>query len=238
MYDRLTHSLWHQFTGVPIVGDLQGSGIELEFFPTARTTWGEWVAEHPDTTVLSREGARYAAWFYLNESDDKAIYFEYRADPETMFPIAVRDPVLATKAEVLGVSVGDVHRAYAISDLRSERVVHDELAGMDVVVVASGVSSDAHVYDNGLGRRFRLPDDAPDAGLPEVLLDDEGCEWRVDRYGLEREGDGAVLLRAIPSNVSFWFGWFAFHPDTTLYERDGEDDAASGRDVDAVCPSG
>ena len=52
MYDRGTKSLWHQFTGEPVVGALVGSGIELELLPIVLTTWGDWLAAHPDTTVL------------------------------------------------------------------------------------------------------------------------------------------------------------------------------------------
>ena len=52
MYDRKTETLWHQFRGVPAVGPLAGSGMELEVLPMTLTVWSQWVAEHPDTTVL------------------------------------------------------------------------------------------------------------------------------------------------------------------------------------------
>ena len=53
MYDRATRSLWNQFSGEPIIGTLADSGIQLPFFPSVVSTWGEWQEEHPDTTVLS-----------------------------------------------------------------------------------------------------------------------------------------------------------------------------------------
>jgi hypothetical protein len=53
MYDRLTRSVWNQFTGVPVIGPLAEDGARLSFFPVLLTTWQEWVEEHPDTTVLS-----------------------------------------------------------------------------------------------------------------------------------------------------------------------------------------
>ena len=219
MYDRLTRTLWHQFTGTPIVGELVESGIVLNYFPTARTTWGDWRAEHPDTTVLSRDGARYPAWTYTNENSEDSIYWNYRADPDTMFPIAFRDDVLAPKAEILGVAIQATHKAYPIELLRQERIVHDRVGDTEIVVVASATSSDAHIYKNPDRLRFRLPEGQIDAAFPSVIVDDNGNDWQVRRDRLIRTDDPSVKLSAVPSNVAFWFGWYAFHRDTVLYGR-------------------
>ncbi len=219
MYDRLTRTLWHQFTGEPIIGELVGSDVELTYFPTARTTWGDWLAEHPDTTVITREGARYPPWSYTHESDEKSIYFAYREDPETMFPIAHRDAVLAPKAEVLGVTVKGVAKAYPIEVLREERIVHDRIADVDLVVIASASSSDAHIYENPDGLEFELVDDGPASGFPSEVVDQDGTVWKVSRERLVDSSDSSRVLSVVPSNVSFWFGWFAFHRGTELYER-------------------
>ncbi len=218
MYDRLTRTLWHQFSGEPIIGELVGSDIELQFFPTARTTWGDWVAEHPDTTVITREGLRYFADFYTHEDDEHSIYYDYRAQPDSMFPIPNRDGTLAPKDEILGVTFGGVSKAYPISVLRSERVVRDEIGTAPIVVVASATSSDAHVYANSDEIVFRLPDGASRSGLPDELIDDEGTTWQINRESI-REVGGDRKLSAVPSNVSFWFGWYAFHPQTQVYGR-------------------
>jgi len=145
MYDRATRTLWHQFTGMPIIGPLVHSGIELSYFPTSRTTWGDWRAEHPDTTVLSLDGARYPAWSYNHEDHENSIYWDYRASPETMFPIAFRDAALPPKAEVLGVSLRGVDKAFPIELLRRERIVHDQIATIDVVVIASSTNSHGEI---------------------------------------------------------------------------------------------
>ena len=64
MYDRATETLWHQFRGEPVVGPLAGSGIRLRVLPSVLTTWVEWLAEHPDTTVISNDTGVYPAGFY------------------------------------------------------------------------------------------------------------------------------------------------------------------------------
>ena len=219
MYDRATRTLWHQFTGTPIIGELVGSGIELGYFPTARTTWGDWRAEHPDTTVITREGSRYQPWTYTHEKDEKSIYWDYRADPETMFPIAFRDDVLAPKAEVLGVTVKGIDKAYPIELLRQKRIVHDQIGDIDLVVIASATSSDAHIFENPSGLKFELLEDVPETGLPPKLVDQTGTEWIVHREKLTDAADSSNVLKVVPSNVSFWFGWFAFHRGTELYGR-------------------
>ncbi len=42
MFDRETDSLWNQFTGVPVVGPLVDSGIELKIRPVVITSWAVW----------------------------------------------------------------------------------------------------------------------------------------------------------------------------------------------------
>ena len=215
MYDRQTDTLWSQLLGVPIVGELVGSGAKLDYFPVALTTWGEWRAEHPDTMVLSRETGYYAPRMYESEDDSRSIYHAYRSDPDTMFPIWNRDERLAPKRLVLGVSVGEERKAYSIDALRQARVVNDSVGGVDMVIVASALSSDALAFRTE-GTRFTLPDNAPDS-LPDTLLDADGALWHVERDRIWKVDDPTEALPLHPANVSFWFGWYITHPDTLLY---------------------
>ncbi len=50
MYDRQTRSLWSQRRHRAIAGPL--TGRTLEVVPSRITTWGDWKARHPRTTVL------------------------------------------------------------------------------------------------------------------------------------------------------------------------------------------
>ena len=215
MYDRLTETLWNQLRGEPMVGELVGSGIKLEYFPVALTTWGEWLAEHPDTKVQSRETGYYSSRSYESEVDSRSIYFAYREDPETMFPIWNRDEQLVPKQLVLGVVAEGAYKAYSIDALRQNRVVNDNVGGANLVVVASSLSADALAFRSE-GKQFSLPDDAPDS-LPDMLLDEDGAVWHVERDRLWKDDDPAQTLSLHPANVSFWFGWYITYPDTLLY---------------------
>ena len=221
MYDRLTRTLWHQFTGEPIIGELVGSDVDLEFFPTSRTTWGEWKAEHPDTTVVTREGGTYPPWSYTNENDERSIYYGYRANPDSMFPIAHRNQSLPPKAEVLGVTVKGIDKAYPIEVLREKGIVHDQIADINVTVIASATTSDAHIYENPDELTFSLTEDALDEGFPLRIVDENGTKWDVSRERLTNASDPSNVLKTVPSNVSFWFGWYAFHRETELYGENG-----------------
>ena len=215
MYDRLTETLWSQLRGEPILGELVGSGIKLEYFPVALTTWGEWLAEHPDTKVQSRETGYYGARSYVREDDRRSIYFSYREDPETMFPIWNRDDSLASKQLVLGVVAEGAYKAYSIDALNESRLVNDTVGGVDLVVVSSYLSADALAFRSE-GIQFTLPDDAPDS-LPTTLLDEDGAVWNVERDRIWKDDDPTQTLPLHPANVSFWFGWYITHPDTLLY---------------------
>ncbi len=210
MYDRKTNTLWSSLLGEPVIGRLAQSDIKLSIHPVAFTTWSEWVAEHPDTTALSLSTGYYFPGAYAPEDDVESFYSGYRSDSGTMFPVWERDERLATKAEVLGLTFGGAHKAYPVS------VVNDTVGGKDVVIVASHITSDVRVYERN-GKTFDPAPNAAGNGRPSTLVDNEGETWDVTESRLEA-ADGSATLARLPSNIFFWFAWFAFHPETELYE--------------------
>ena len=218
MYDRATETLWHQFTGVPIIGPLADSGTVLSFFPSVVTTWEEWLQEHPDTTVISTDTGIYPPSFYVPEADPRAIYFEYFNSPDTMFPVPHRREGLEPKDVVVGLSIGGAHKAYPVSALQREMVVNDTLGGSDVVIIASASTRSGRAYDRN-GRRFSAVDGG---GAPAAVLKDaDGASWLVTEQHLVKEDDPSQRLERIPTATSFWFGWFSFHQDTLVYDVEG-----------------
>ena len=229
MYDRATNTLWSQLLGEPVIGPLADSGIELSLYPVLLTTWGEWRTEHPDTTVLASrtgqvsmspagEAGIGSPRRYLPEDHAAAPYHSYFRSPDTAYPVWPRSNALEAKAVVLAVSIGDAHKAYPVEVLRVERVVNDELAGSGIVVVSSADSQGARVYARA-GREFSLPADGSRSveGLPGRLVDSEGNPWRVTEEYLINERGPSERLARVASHMAFWFGWYAFHPDTEVY---------------------
>ena len=220
MYDRETFSLWNQETGQPVIGELADSGIQLNFFPTLLTTWGEWTDEHPDTTVLALDTGVSQPGRYFPEDNPNATYYEYFNTPGTMFPVWIRDDSLEAKDVVLGVNVGDARKAYPVSVLQVERVVNDTLGETTVVVLGSEISQAAKAYERGDQEFSRVEGDAS-TGVPMKLVDKNGQVWDVTEEALVNVSDSSQTLPRIPTHSSFWFGWYAFYPETELYEGGG-----------------
>ncbi len=217
MYDRLTNSLWNQLTSEPVIGPLWDSGIKLDFFPVMLTTWEEWLALHPDTTVLAQSTGIYSADFYAPEDDPEAIYFDYFTDPQTMFTVPNRNDSLLTKDIVLGVQLNDSSKAYPSDALREERIINDVLGGADILVLGSAGSEGARAYYRD-GRTFKLaPGEHNSRVLPVQVVDGDGGVWMVTEEFLVNQADASEKLARIPTHMSFWFGWYQFHPDTELF---------------------
>lgn len=216
MYDRVTNTLWSQFRGTPIVGELVGSDITLEVFPISLTTWEEWLLQHPDTEVLSLDTGYYSPSQYQPESDEKSIYFDYRNSPEPIFPVLERDDRLVAKELVLGLDIDGQYKAYPISATMANQLVHDEVNGIPLVVLGSTKSSDARAY-RSQETEFSLPSNAT-TGYPTELVDNSGRRWIVTPEALVNESDPADTRSVLPSNVVYWFGWSGYHAETELYK--------------------
>jgi hypothetical protein len=207
MYDEATLSLWSNLTGEPVAGVLVGQGISLPMLPLTVTTWGDWKARHPDTTVLALNTG------FSRDYTPGAAYGEYFASPETMFPVWTRDPRLETKAQVFALRFAGAAKAYPLDLLLRERVVNDAVGPENVVLVADPVTRAVRAYRRD-GRRF--------AEGPEGLLVEPstGALWACREEGLvpsrEREGNGPSLTRLL-GHRAFWFGWYAFFPETEVY---------------------
>ena len=222
MYDRGTMTLWHQFLGEPVVGALADSGIKLELLPVTLTTWQEWSATHPDTTVLDLNTGVYPASGYFPEDDFRSIYAAYRDYDKNLFPVWQRSDLIPTKAEVLGLNINGKTRVYPLEQLVREPVVNDSLGGTNLVIVTGSRAGAARAYQRG-DSRFSLAKPKESEEVPTVLEDEQGRRWRVEEEALVRIDDPAQRLLRLPSHVAYWFGWFAFYPATSVY---GQGDSA------------
>ncbi|MHC4406123.1 MAG: DUF3179 domain-containing (seleno)protein [Planctomycetota bacterium] len=93
MYDINTFSVFDTFLGKALTGPLAEIGLELEQAGVVTTTWGEWKALHPNTTILAEELA-------LGRDSD---LLHTRDADGPIFPIGDVDPRLPVQEPVLGV---------------------------------------------------------------------------------------------------------------------------------------
>ncbi|HEV8611704.1 MAG TPA: DUF3179 domain-containing protein [Thermoanaerobaculia bacterium] len=204
MYDDKTLSLWSNLTGEPVVGPLVGRGLRLTQLPITVTTWSDWRARHPDTTVVS------PATGHRRDYTVGAAYGRYFASPETMFPVWKKSPVLPSKAWIYALRSGGVARAYPLELLLRERVVNDEIGTLSVVLIADPAGGAVRAYH----RDGRLFAEGPhgDAVEPET-----GERWTVAEEGLHPSRGGPPLAR-VPGHRAYWFAWYAFFSETGVYE--------------------
>ena len=214
MFDRKTETLWHQFRGVPAVGPLVGTGMELEVLPMTLTVWSEWVAEHPDTTVLDLDTGVYPEDAYTPEAQNDSAYFAYRYQKDTVFPVPERSSDLGAKEQVFGLAFGDAARAYPLSLFEGRNLINDTLADRNVVIFAADSGAGVRAYDRGQ-HVFTVSKSA--TGQAAVLTDETGVDWQTqDNELLSLDGSGRTLAQ-VTSRDSYWFGWYAFYPHTDIY---------------------
>lgn len=209
MFDEETASLWSMLDGSPAVGPLVGSGLRLKAHPVVTTTWGEWRAEHPATSVLSLDTG------HERDYSEGAAYREYFATDRLMFRVPKRDTRLKNKDEILGVLVpapggGRQAAAFDVRLLAGRRVLEAEVEGRRFVIVTTRRGAN-RVYDAGEIRFQPRPEG------DSTVTDLDGRRWAVTEEALVSEGAGLRLAR-VPAWRAFWFGWYAQFPETLLFK--------------------
>lgn len=226
MYDRQTRTLWNQLTGEPVLGELVASDVTLDLLPIVLTTWEDWLAQHPTTRVLDIETG------FGRVYEPGAAYGQYFASEQTMFPVWQRSDLLPDKSQVYALRINGIPKAYPIGTLLTERLVEDVIKGNDgsetaVLLLASGnrvtvdgmanarggsssysAGAQVRAYERGQ-HTFTLTDD------PNRLMDENGGLWQVAEDALIAP-NGETLPR-LGGHLAYWFGWFAFFPNTQVY---------------------
>jgi len=62
--DRETNSVWSQLHGKAVIGELEGTPLEI--VPSIQTTWKFWRERHPDTRVMVLPESEGRPYFYRN----------------------------------------------------------------------------------------------------------------------------------------------------------------------------
>lgn len=207
MFDEETRSLWSSLEGVPVVGSLVGSGLQLPFHSVVTTTWGEWKRDHPSTTVLSLETG------HERDYAEGAAYRDYFGTDRLMFEVPAADTRLKNKAEVLVLRPEIIGKdalpvAITVDRLRRDPVYAFDAGGRSFVVVTSKGGANL-LYERG-GHTF-----APDPG-GDVVRDTRDRRWTATPDALVSE-TGERLAR-VPAHRAFWFGWVAQYPNTVLHK--------------------
>lgn len=198
MFDRETNSLWNQFTGKPVVGELVGSGIDLKVRPVAITSWKKWLTQHPDTQVLSIDTG-----FERDYTPGKP-YASYFNSPDLMFPARVDNTSLAPKDYVYALRLGEAEKAWSLNLFADDKVLNDVIGERKIVLIGDPDSRTVRAYDSE-GLEFAAHRTNSGALIANAQ------EWRITEDALISKDD--KRLDRLPGHIAYWFAWQNFRPN-------------------------
>jgi Protein of unknown function (DUF3179) len=99
MYDLTSGSVFDTFTGEALSGPLRAAGVVLTQGTVVTSTWADWKAAHPETTIVARDGGL--------GRDYPLDPLRGRDDDGPIFPVGDVDPRLGVQDRVLGVLAPD-----------------------------------------------------------------------------------------------------------------------------------
>ena len=205
MADDQTGSIWTHYDGTVLKGPLAGTGAEMEIQPVVHTTWEDWLDQHPATLVPVWETG-YEDNYRVNNSPGGG---QLRGQFEDT--LLNEDDRLPVGELVTGATLGPDSTAYVFADFDGATAINDQLADQPVVTFIDpdtiyGLSFCAKV--NGETLTFTATDDG--------WRSEDGSIWGDDGRAISGPHEG-TRLSFVTSFVTEWYGWAAYHPDTTIY---------------------
>ena len=220
MWDRQTESWWQQLTGEGIVGT--HAGKKLTFLSAPLVAYETFRRAFPEGQVLSKDtgfARPYGNNPYVAYDAPGGRPFLYRGEI---------DPRLAPMERVVAVESGGWARAYPYALLAKEGVVQDSLNGSELVVFHQPGARSA--LDRSVIAASR---DVGAVGVFRRELEGRMLNFRRVEGGFEDRETGSrwnLLGRAVAGPLQgkrlepivhanhFAFAWFAFRPDSTLWD--------------------
>ncbi len=222
MWDDQSQTLWQQITGEGIVGEYAGE--RLTPIGSAIVRWADFAEAHPDGLAMSENqgsGRSYGSNPYEFYSSRPAPYSFYQGEIDDRFPALER---------VVGVTIGDVSKAYPFSVLQEATPVNDIVNGKPIVVVwgspdtadALDASDISEARAIGTGLAFFSEVDGrvltfEAAGESEFRDIETGTTWSILGKAIDGELAGAELELVLHRN-ELWFAWQAFFPEAEVLE--------------------
>lgn len=228
LYDRVTGSLWTQLAGLCLKGPLKGK--RLQPTPLLWTTYGRAVARYPRAQVLSR-----ATGFRRDYSKDPygsyARNGTYYDNAVIVHPVARMDNRQHPKEKVLGLILPEMVVAVVKKSLWHAGAANFDAGAFPIVSFWDDDLQAPRLFDRRVdGQALRF------AKLPQGIYDSATQTlWSPTGEGLQGRLAGRRLLR-LPSWESMWYAWYAFFPETRLYNWTPELEAEAARSLPEQMP--
>jgi hypothetical protein len=219
MYDRQTQSLWQQFTGQAIVGDMVGTSLKR--IPAQIISFEQFKTTYKTGLVLSRDtGHRrnYGRNPYVGYDDIDNKPHLYRGK---------EDPRLKPMAKLITVNINNISKAYPYSITRKKRVINDEVGGQKIVIFhdrgAASALDKAEIAQSredgstGVFHRKLAGQLLTFSKKGETFMDDQTSSiWDITGRAIQGELKGKKLSPVVHGDY-FAFAWLVFKPETKIY---------------------
>ncbi len=190
MRDRETDSWWSIMTSDAIGGELDGTDL-VELPQGEKATWKNWRQRHPNTLVLSVDGAEHI---------DNNPYDNYFASEGTFRDLKIDDQRLAPKDSIYSFWWGD--EPYAVP--------HTAFAGGAVLEVEGWGDKRLLLYR---GKKASIFESTQGWIVPTSLVAES--KKTKDLLACVRAGD-AVGAKQLTGFDTFWYNWVSVNEDTHL----------------------
>ena len=188
MRDIETGTLWSHLLGRGMRGEHRG--VQLEMLPAAMTSWADWKARHPDTSLLA-----------MTRTSRKYLQRVWRNPRPFVFGIPL--------------GPGEPSPAVAIEKLQSEKVFNLNVEEESLVVTYQGKGGSVQAFRSRIEDQA-----LNFSALREGVMKDEktGSEWDT-LTGEALSGDfQGKRLTEIPGTISYRQAWKQFHPGDKIFE--------------------
>jgi hypothetical protein len=202
-------TLYSALTGKAFEGPQKGT--KLEAVPTLVSNWGDWLARYPDA-VAYHMFDKYQAKDLPDEEHEAARKSRGKVDPR-----------MDGDELVLGVTSGDVARAYRLQDLRQRGFIREKVGGQDWVVLWNGPTQTAAAYvsvaeppDEKSGPRPVALKPSKSNALSTATDEQTGSHWDIAGRAIDGDLKGWTLKWLDGTQVK-WFAWSAEFPESSIY---------------------
>jgi len=219
MYDRQTESLWQQFTGTSIVGNMLNT--KLKEISSSIVSFKDIYTNFPNTKILSKDTGH-------KRNYGQNPYSGYDDINQTPFLLKVpTDKRLKPMRRVATINLNNKDKAYSYKILRNRKVVNDTFENKNIVLfyknhIASALdrsqisqSKDVGsvvIFDRNInGKKY-------DFYYKDGYFDKQtNSQWNI--FGLAIKGKlKGTKLKTVTHGSHFWFAWAVFKPNTIIHK--------------------
>ena len=218
MYDRQTESLWQQFTGEGIVGNMVEK--QLTILPSSLIGFKDVYTNFPNALVLSKDTG-------FNRSYGKNPYVGYDDINQSPFLFDKKsDDRLAPMQKVLTISLGNIDKAYTYDAIKKRKVYNDK--ELDLVLFykegTRAALDKAFIRDSKDDGSYTIYSSFLDNEKLEFIYDNGEIKdkntntiWNIFGKAIEGKLKGSELKPIVHAD-HFWFSWAVFKPKTLIFK--------------------